>query len=118
MPTRERSLGRLVLGSLTLVPSTLMSPFWNGSSALTALISVDLPDPDGPQTTMTSPFSQFVVQSASTWKLPYHLDTSRISIIGMVRFLRDWFGDGACRVSGRWRSCAAAASRAGSPQSR
>ncbi len=88
MPTRARSFGRLVFGSLTLMPSTTMSPFWNGSSALTALISVDLPDPDGPQTTITSPFSTFVVQSASTWKLPYHLDTSRISIIGMVRFLR------------------------------
>ena len=88
MPTRARSFGRLVFGSLTLMPSTTMSPFWIGSSALTALISVDLPDPDGPQTTMTSPFSTFVVQSVSTWKLPYHLDTSSISIIGMVRFLR------------------------------
>src|SRR3954454_182479 len=82
MPTRERSLGRLVLGSLTLVPSTLMSPFWNGSSALTHLISVDLPDPDGPQTTTTSPFATLVVQSLSAWKLgPYHLLTWLISIM-------------------------------------
>ena len=50
-----------------------MSPFWNGSSALTVLISVDLPDPDGPHTTTTSPFLMLVVQSVSTWKLPYHL---------------------------------------------
>ena len=84
MPTRARSFGRLVFGSLTLMPSTTMSPFWIGSSALTVLISVDLPEPDGPQTTMTSPFSTLVVQSVSTWKLPYHLETSLISIIGIA----------------------------------
>ena len=39
-------------------------------------MSVDLPEPDGPQTTTTSPFSILVVQSVSTWKLPYHLLTS------------------------------------------
>jgi hypothetical protein len=43
MPTRLRSLGRSVFGSLMLMPSTTMSPFWKGSSALTVLISVDLP---------------------------------------------------------------------------
>ena len=69
MPTRARSFGRLVFGSPTEMPSTMISPFWNGSSALTHLISVDLPDPDGPQTTTTSPFSTLVVQSVSTWKL-------------------------------------------------
>ena len=51
------------------MPSTMMSPFWNGSSALTHLISVDLPDPDGPQTTTTSPLATLVVQSVSTWKV-------------------------------------------------
>jgi hypothetical protein len=34
------------------------------------LIRVDLPEPDGPQTTTTSPFFTWVVQSVSTWKLP------------------------------------------------
>src|SRR6476620_1187887 len=85
MPTRARNLGRFVLAALTFIPSTTMFPFWNGSSAFTVLISVDLPDPDGPQTTITSPFSTLVVQSVSTWNLPYHLETSWISIIGMVR---------------------------------
>ena len=85
MPTRARNFGRSVFGSLTLIPSTVMSPFWNGSSALTTLISVDLPEPEGPQTTMTSPRSTLVVQSVSTWKLPYHFDTAFISIIGMAR---------------------------------
>ena len=37
MPTRARSFGRLVFGSATEMPSTMMSPFWNGSSALTRL---------------------------------------------------------------------------------
>ena len=85
MPMRERSFGRLVFGSSTEMPSTTMSPFWNGSSALTHLMSVDLPEPDGPHTTTTSPLSTLVVQSVSTWKLPYHLLTSLISIIGHAR---------------------------------
>jgi hypothetical protein len=47
------------------------------------LISVDLPEPDGPQTTTTSPFEMLVVQPVSTWKLPYHLLTSLNSIMAM-----------------------------------
>src|SRR6187397_1735099 len=84
MPTRERSFGRSVLGSEIEVPSTTMSPFWNGSSAFTVLISVDLPEPDGPQTTTTSPFWMDVVLSVSTWKVPYHLETFLMSIIWQV----------------------------------
>ena len=56
-----------------------MSPCWMGSSALTVLISVLLPEPEGPQTTTTSPFLMWVVQSVSTWKLPYHLETISIT---------------------------------------
>src|SRR6478735_3223953 len=102
MPTRERSLGRLVLGSLTLVPSTLMSPFWNGSSALTHLMSVDLPLPEGPQTTTTSPLVTLVVQSVSTWNSPYHLLTFLMSIMAMRI--------PGSAPSGRWRFAPAAAS--------
>ena len=43
---------------------------------------VVLPEPDGPQTTTTSPFWMLVVQSVSTWKLPYHLETFLMSIMG------------------------------------
>ena len=68
MPTRARSFGKLVLGSLTLMPSTVMSPLSIGSSALTHLIRVDLPDPDGPHNTTTSPLATLVVQSFSAWK--------------------------------------------------
>src|SRR5215475_5823829 len=82
MPTRARSFGRLVLESPTLMPSIVISPFWNGSSALTHLISVDLPEPDGPHTTTTSPLATAVVQSFSAWnEAPYHLLTCLISIM-------------------------------------
>src|ERR1700693_4438398 len=82
MPTRARSFGKSVRGSLTLMPSMTISPLWDGLSALTHLISVDLPEPDGPHTTTTSPLATLVVQSFSAWKLgPYHLSTWLISII-------------------------------------
>ena len=75
MPMRARSLGRLVLRSPTEMPSTVIAPSWNGSSPLTHLISVDLPEPEGPQTTTTSPLATPVVQRLSTCALPYHLLT-------------------------------------------
>src|SRR3954452_1287377 len=81
MPTRARSFGKSVFGSLSLMPSTTIWPFWNGSSALTHLISVDLPEPEGPHTTTTSPLATLVVQSFSAWNAPYHLSTWLISII-------------------------------------
>jgi len=81
MPTRERSLGKSVAGSCSGTPSTVISPFWNGSSALTVLMSVDLPEPEGPQTTTTSPLFTVTEQSLSTWTGPYHLETFLISII-------------------------------------
>ena len=84
MPIRDRSFDRFVFLSPTDAPSTVISPFWNGSSPLTVLIRVDLPDPDGPHTTTTSPLSTFVVQSVRTWKLPYHLLMLLISIIDMT----------------------------------
>src|SRR5262249_55474325 len=81
MPTRLRTLGRSVLGSVTAVPSTTMRPFCTGSSAFTVLMSVDLPEPDGPHTTTTSPLRMLVVQSVRTWKVPYHLETFSMSIM-------------------------------------
>src|SRR5205807_4410066 len=82
MPIRERSFGRSVFGSPTEMDSTVISPFWNGSSALTHLMSVDLPLPEGPQTTTTSPLATSVEHSVRTWKVPYHLLTFLIEIIG------------------------------------
>src|SRR5690242_7203366 len=77
------------------MPSTVMSPFWNGSSPLTHLIKVDLPDPEGPQTTTTSPRATCVVQSLSTCTAPYHLLTAAILII-----LTD-YGDAALQIPHR-----------------
>jgi hypothetical protein len=51
---------------------------------------VDLPEPEGPQTTTTSPFWMRVLQSSSTWNAPYHLETFLISI--MLAF-RSNYGD-------------------------
>src|SRR4029079_12295814 len=79
---RCRPSGTAPPGFWAFFASSRMPPFWNGSSAFTVLISVDLPDPDGPQTTTTSPFSILVVLSVSTWKVPYHLETSLMSIMG------------------------------------
>src|SRR5258706_11769405 len=81
MPMRARSLGRLVFGSPTEMPSTRISPFWKASRPLTVLMSVDLPLPEGPQTTTTSPLETSVVPSVSTWKAPYHLLTFLIEIM-------------------------------------
>src|SRR5262245_23363004 len=84
MPMRARSLGRSVLGSPTEVPETVMVPSWNGSSPLTHLISVDLPDPEGPHTTTTSPLATSVEQSFRTWKSWYHLLTLLSVIMGVT----------------------------------
>jgi hypothetical protein len=81
MPTCERSLGRSVLASYRLMPLTEISPFWIGSRPLTVLIRVDLPEPDGPQTTTTSPLAMLTEQSLSTCTGPYHLDTFFIWIM-------------------------------------
>src|SRR6267378_6662152 len=84
MPICARRRVRLVFGSPTEMPLTSTSPFWNGSSPLTVLIKVLLPEPDGPHTTTTSPLLTAVVQPFSTWTGPYHLLTSFISIIAMT----------------------------------
>jgi hypothetical protein len=46
LPTLARSCGRLVLGSCRLMPSIRMLPFWMGSSPLTVLMGVNLPEPE------------------------------------------------------------------------
>src|SRR6266508_88053 len=81
MPILERSFGRSVRGSPTETPSTVILPSWNGSKPFTHLMSVDLPLPEGPQTTTTSPFFTSVEQPVSTWKVPYHLLTFFIEIM-------------------------------------
>src|SRR5690606_22848586 len=81
MPMRARNLGSSVLGAPTDTPSTMISPFWNGSSPLTVLMSVDFPEPEGPHTTTTSPLATWRLQLSSTWVEPYHLLTCFNSIM-------------------------------------
>src|SRR5579859_7621646 len=45
-------------------------------------MAVDFPDPDGPMITTFSPRRTVRLIPFSTWKSPYHLLTSRISMIG------------------------------------
>jgi len=65
MPMRERNFDRFVDFAVSDVPSTVISPFWNGSSPLTVLMSVLLPDPDGQHTTTISPLATLVVHLVS-----------------------------------------------------
>src|SRR5437899_10843965 len=73
MPMRERSFGRLVFGSPTDTPSTVILPFSKASSAFTHLMSVDLPLPEGPHTPTTSPLAASLDQPVSTGQVPDHL---------------------------------------------
>jgi hypothetical protein len=63
------------------MPLTIDLALLEGSSALTVLIRVDLPEPDGPQTTTTSPLWMVTEQSFSTCTGPYHLETFLILIM-------------------------------------
>ena len=51
----EHQKGNIIVdGTEISVPSTTMLPSWCSSNLLMHLIKVDLPDPDGPQTTIFS----------------------------------------------------------------
>ncbi len=90
MPMRERSFGRLVARSPTEMPSTVMVPILNGSSPLMHLISVLLPEPEGPQITTTSPLAMRIEQLSRTWNGPYHLLTFSSSITGRTSAAAGW----------------------------
>ena len=81
IPTSVRSLTRLTPPEPPMDwPCTRMSPFWIGSRRLTQRMSVLLPEPEGPQTTMTSPASTLRSTSTRTWCWPNHLLTPLNSI--------------------------------------
>ena len=60
-------------------------------------ISVDLPEPDGPQMTIRSPFATLRSTSRSTWNCPYHLLTFANSMIGSVAGMRGL--GGSCYIA-------------------
>src|SRR5690606_10425013 len=62
-------------------PSTTMRPCWCSSRRLMQRIVVDLPEPEGPHSTMRSPWRTERLMSLRTWNSPYHLFTSCISIM-------------------------------------
>ena len=70
-----RSVGRFTPRRVIESPSTTMSPCCTRSRPLTVRISVDLPDPDGPHTTTTSPVSTASSIPRKTCSLPNHLLT-------------------------------------------
>ena len=63
------------------MPSTMIAPRWCSSRRLMQRISVDLPEPEGPQMTMRSPLRTARLMSFSTWNWPYHLCTPSMRII-------------------------------------
>src|SRR5436190_16221667 len=60
----------------------MILPFWCSSSLLMQRMSVDLPEPEGPQMTIFSPWSTVRLMSRSTWNSPYHLLTPIIWTAG------------------------------------
>src|SRR6185295_5517921 len=75
MPTRWRSLRRLVAGSLTVSPSNTIRPSWIGSSPLMQRSMVLLPEPERPMTAMISPASTESETRSSTVLAPKRLTT-------------------------------------------
>src|SRR6478735_3338045 len=61
-------------------PFTTMLPCWIGSRRLMQRISVDLPEPEGPQSTIFSPLRTMRSTLRRAWYPPYHFCTPFISI--------------------------------------
>src|ERR1700704_5302741 len=76
MPTSRRISSIFFKSLVSSMPSTMIWPFWCSSSRLMQRISVDLPEPEGPQMTMRSPLWTVRLMSFSTWNWPYHLWTA------------------------------------------
>src|SRR5258705_7501312 len=82
MPTSDRSCASLRPSSGSTTPSIAIVPESMGSSRLMVRHKVDLPDPDGPSTTITSPRSTSRSMSLSTCRAPKCLFTDLMEIIG------------------------------------
>ncbi len=75
MPTSLRCCCRARWSSVTSTPPMAMRPLSCGSSRLMARSSVDLPEPEAPMITVTSPVLNTVETSLSTWCVPNALQT-------------------------------------------
>src|SRR5215217_4877957 len=76
MPTSARRLASAFPSSGNSVPSTEIVPDWMVSSRLIARQSVDLPEPEGPRTTTTSPERIVMLIFCKTCRSPKYLSTS------------------------------------------
>src|SRR5215471_7754112 len=81
MPTSRRIASTFLRSEVSSIPATMMRPCWCSSSRLMQRIIVDLPDPDGPQTTTFSPLPTTRLMSFRTWNSPYHLFTDCSAIM-------------------------------------
>ena len=70
MPTSARRCARPLPSAGSSLPSMLMLPLVIVSRRLIVRQSVDLPEPDGPITTTTSPELTVRSMSVSAWKSP------------------------------------------------
>ena len=70
MRLRSRFSSLPLSAPCTSWPSNRMGPDWISSSRFTVRISVDLPEPDGPQTTTTSPRATSALMSMSAGMVP------------------------------------------------
>src|SRR3954463_15875236 len=82
IPTSERNCASLRPSAGSTSPSIAIVPSSMGSSRLMVRHNVDLPEPDGPSTTITWPRSTSRLMSLSTCRLPKCLLTRCIEIIG------------------------------------
>src|SRR5262252_3357921 len=76
MPTRWRSLRRLVAGSFTVSPSNTMRPPWMDSRPLMQRSIVLFPEPERPMMAMISPGCTASETRSSTVLAPNRLTTS------------------------------------------
>ena len=85
MPTSARSLASAAPSSGSATPSIAIVPESIVSSRLMARQRVDLPEPDGPMTTTTSPRLTTVLMSLSTCSSPKCLSTCSMTTSGSPR---------------------------------
>src|SRR5690606_13817935 len=83
MPTCSRTRLMVFGVSAKAVPAASRRPRWKGCSALMQRISVDFPEPLGPQITSRSPASIWRVTSFRAWKASYHLFRPSIWMMGV-----------------------------------
>ena len=96
MPTWRRTVSIAFTSSLSSMPSTVSWPSWCSSSRLMQRISVDLPEPDGPQMTMRSPRATAQVDVAQ------HVEVVAVPLVDLVE-VDDGVGHGVPVSSQRVR---------------